>query len=61
MLGNTLYKGVQKWEWKELVSGKSKIVETILLDTPKVIPIKLWEDVQIKLNENHKNRNTEKS
>ena len=61
MLGNTLYKGVQKWEWKELVSGKSKIVETILLDTPRVIPIKLWEDVQIKLNENHKNRNTEKS
>ena len=35
MLGSTLYKGEQKWEWKEIVRGKQKIVDTILLKTPK--------------------------
>lgn len=61
MLGNSLYKGVQKWEWKELVSGKPKIVETILLKTPQVIPTKLWDDVQSKLRESRKYRKVEKS
>ena len=61
MLGSTLYKGVQKWEWKEMVSGKQKIVDTILLKTPKIVPNKLWDEVQIKLLENLKVRNNEKS
>ena len=58
MLGSTLYKGIQKWEWKEMVNGKEKIVETILIDTPQVVPTKLWDDVQLKLNENYRYRNT---
>ncbi len=61
MLGNSLYKGIQKWEWKEMVSGKPKIVETILLKTPQIVPTKLWDEVQTKLKENQKNRNVEKS
>lgn len=61
MLGNSLYKGVQKWEWKEMVSGKPKIVETIFLKTPQIIPTKLWDEVQLKLKENQKYRNVEKS
>ena len=61
MLGNSLYKGVQKWEWREMVSGKPKIVETILLKTPQIIPTKLWDEVQLKLKENQKYRNVEKS
>jgi len=61
MLGNSLYKGVQKWEWKEMVSGKPKVVETILLKTPQIIPTKLWNEVQLKLSENLKHRNVEKS
>lgn len=58
MLGSTLYKGIQKWEWKEMVNGKEKVVETILIDTPQVVPTKLWDDVQLKLNENYRYRNT---
>ena len=61
MLGSTLYKGVQKWEWKEMVSGKQKIVDTILLKTPKVIPNKLWDEVQHKLLENLRVRSNEKT
>lgn len=60
MLGNSLYKGVQKWEWKEMVSGKSKVVDTILVKTPQIVPTKLWDEVQIKLLENQKNRNIDK-
>ena len=60
MLGNSLYKGVQKWEWKEMISGKPKVVETILIKTPQVIPTKLWDEVQLKLLENLKHRNVEK-
>ena len=61
MLGSTLYKGVQKWEWKEMVSGKQKIVDTILLKTPKVIPNKLWDEVQHKLLDNLRVRSNEKT
>lgn len=46
MLGSTLYRGEQKWEWKERVRGEEKIVDTIILKTPKIIPIKLWDEVQ---------------
>ncbi|MBM3454653.1 MAG: recombinase family protein [Bacteroidetes bacterium] len=61
MLGNSLYRGVQKWEWKEMVSGKPKIVETISLKTPQVVSSKLWDEVQVKLKENQKYRNVEKT
>jgi site-specific DNA recombinase len=61
MLGNSLYRGVQKWEWKEMVSGKPKVVETILLKTPQTIPTKLWNEVKLKLLKNSKQRNVEKS
>jgi len=61
MLGNSLYKGIQKWEWKEMVSGKPKVVETILLKTPQIIPTKLWDKVQLKLLENLKHRNVKKT
>lgn len=61
MLRNTLYKGVQKWEWKEIISGKPKVVDTILLKTPQIIVTELWEEVQLKLLENQKHRNVEKT
>ena len=61
MLGNSLYKGVQKWEWKEMISGKPKVVETILLKTPKIISTKLWDEVQLKLLQNQKYRDSEKT
>jgi hypothetical protein len=61
MLGNSLYKGVQKWEWREIISGKPKIVETIFLKTPQLVPTELWEKVQVKLKENQKYRKVEKS
>lgn len=61
MLSNSLYKGVQKWEWKEMVSGKPKVVDTILLETPQVIPTRLWEEVQLKIHENQRNRNIDKT
>ena len=61
MLGNSLYKGVQKWEWKEMVSGKSKIVDTIILKTPQIVSTKLWDEVQLKLLENQKHKKFEKS
>ncbi|MEQ6124550.1 recombinase family protein [Pseudotenacibaculum sp. MALMAid0570] len=60
MLGNPLYKGVQKWEWREMVNGKPKVVDTIMLKTPQIIPTKLWDKVQIRLLENLKHRNVEK-
>ncbi|NVK76030.1 MAG: recombinase family protein [Oceanospirillaceae bacterium] len=52
MLGNTLYKGEQKWEWKEIVGGKPKIVDTITIKTPSIVSKNLWEIVQIKIEEN---------
>jgi len=60
MLGNPLYKGSQKWEWKEVIGGKSKVVDTIIIKTPQIVPTKLWEEVQLKLIENQRNRNVEK-
>lgn len=60
MLGNPLYKGSQKWEWKEVIGGKTKVVDTIIIKTPQIIPTKLWEEVQLKLIENQRNRNVEK-
>ena len=60
MLGNPLYKGNQKWEWKEVIGGKTKVVDTIIIKTPQIVPTKLWEEVQLKLIENQRNRNVEK-
>jgi len=60
MLGNPLYKGSQKWEWKEVIGGMSKVVDTIIIKTPQIVPTKLWEEVQLKLIENQRNRNVEK-
>jgi len=60
MLGNPLYKGSQKWEWKEVIGGKSKVVDTIIIKTPQIVPTKLWDEVQLKLIENQRNRNVEK-
>ena len=60
MLGNPLYKGSQKWEWKEVIGGKTKVVDTIIIKTPQIVPTKLWEEVQLKLIENQRNRNVEK-
>ncbi len=61
MLGNSLYKGLQTWEWKEKIGEEYKIVETIEVKTPKIISIKLWNDVQSKLQQNHKYKNYESS
>ena len=61
MLGNPLYKGVQKWEWKEMVNGKPKVVDTIMLKTPQIVPTKLWDKVQLRLLENLKHRNVKKN
>ncbi|MDA8565176.1 recombinase family protein [Schleiferiaceae bacterium] len=61
MLGNSLYKGIQKWEWKEMVGGKSKVVETISVKTPQIVPTKLWNEVQLKLLENQKHKVSEKN
>ena len=61
MLGNSLYKGIQKWEWKEMVGGKSKVVETINVKTPQIVPTKLWNEVQLKLLENQKHKVSEKN
>tara|TARA_B100000780_G_C20984649_1_gene393608 strand:+ start:69 stop:263 length:195 start_codon:yes stop_codon:yes gene_type:complete len=44
-----------------MVSGKQKIVDTILLKTPKVIPNKLWDEVQHKLLDNLRVRSNEKT
>lgn len=52
MLGNTLYKGYQIWDWKETIGGVPKVVESITVKTPKVVSNKLWDEVQLKLNEN---------
>lgn len=60
MLGSKLYIGVQKWEWKETVSGKQKIVETIEIKTPKVVKVKLWKDVQKILEKNNFNKDNRK-
>jgi|TARA_B110000967_G_scaffold194120_1_gene222334 site-specific DNA recombinase len=56
MLGNTLYKGFQVWDWKERIGGEIKIVESIKIKTPKIIPNKLWEEVQLKLIKNQKTK-----
>ena len=61
MLGNSLYKGIQKWEWKEMVGGKYKVVETINVKTPQIVPTKLWDEVQLKLLENQKHKVSEKN
>jgi site-specific DNA recombinase len=61
MLGNSLYNGVQIWEWKEKIGGEYKIVETIKIKTPKIISTKLWSEVQLKLQQNHKHKNYESS
>ena len=55
MLGSTLYIGKQKWEWKEKVRGVEKIVDTIVLKTPKIIQSKLWNYVQKNLEDNMRN------
>lgn len=47
MLKKEVYKGIQKWEWKEnLPNGESQIVETIEVKVPKIISEKLWNSVQ---------------
>jgi DNA invertase Pin-like site-specific DNA recombinase len=62
MLGNQLYIGVQKWEWKEMVGGKQKIVDVIEIKTPKVVKVKLWNYVQKILEDNMRNKdNTKKN
>lgn len=60
MLGSSLYKGEQKWEWKEKVRGEFKVVDVIKIKTPKIIPIKLWNDVQKKLEKNNINQDNRK-
>ncbi len=60
MLGNTLYKGFQIWDWKEYIGGEQKIVESIKVKTPQLISDELWDSVQLKLQQNMKNRNVEK-
>jgi site-specific DNA recombinase len=60
ILGSTLYTGKQKWEWKEKVGGKYKVVETIDVKTPKILPKKLWNDVQKRLELNSRNRDNKK-
>lgn len=52
MLGNTLYKGQQKWEWKEVIGGKSKVVDTITTKTPPIVSKELWDIVQTKIEGN---------
>lgn len=59
-LGSTLYIGKQKWEWKEKVGNRIKIVETLDIKTPKIVPKKLWNDVQKMLEQNHRNRDNKK-
>ena len=59
-LGSTLYIGKQKWEWKEKVGSRIKIVETLEIKTPKILPKKLWNDVQKMLELNHRNRENKK-
>ena len=44
-----------------MVSGKSKIVDTIILKTPQIVSTKLWDEVQLKLLENQKHKKFEKS
>lgn len=56
MLGNTLYKGYQVWDWKENIGGEIKIVESIKIKTPKIIPNKLWNEVQKQLLKNQKTK-----
>ena len=60
MLGSTLYKGEQRWEWKEKVRGEEKIVDTILLKTPKIIESKDWEYVQMILEDNMRSKDNSK-
>ena len=60
MLGNTLYKGTQKWEWKEKIGQEYKVVEVVEIKTPKVVSKKLWDDVQKVLEQNQKNRDNRK-
>ena len=48
-LRNTLYKGVQVWEWKEEVGGVKEIIETIKIKTPRIISDKLFDEVQLQL------------
>jgi site-specific DNA recombinase len=60
MLGNTLYKGEQKWEWKEKVRGEDKIVDKIVLKTPMIISNRLWDDVQKTLDNNLRSKNNSK-
>ena len=60
MLGNSLYNGTQKWEWKEKVGIETIVIETIDVKTPKIITNKLWEDVQKLLEQNQRNRDNRK-
>ena len=60
MLGNSLYKGVQVWEWKEKTGDEIKIIETIKVKTPRIVSDKLWDDVQKVLEKNNVNKNNKK-
>ena len=60
MLGSPLYKGEQKWEWVEKVRGEEKIVDTILVKTPKIIESKDWEYVQMILEDNMRSKDNSK-
>ena len=60
MLGSPLYKGEQKWEWVENVRGEEKVVDTILVKTPKIIESKDWEYVQMILEDNMRSKDNSK-
>jgi DNA invertase Pin-like site-specific DNA recombinase/DNA-binding transcriptional MerR regulator len=53
MLRKEVYIGKQTWVWKEKV-GKNeiKVIETIEINTPKIIDDTLWKEVQEKINDN---------
>lgn len=60
MLGNSLYKGVQVWKWKEKIGDEVKVIETIEVKTPKIVSLKLWNDVQKVLDKNNFNKDNRK-
>lgn len=60
MLGSSLYRGIQIWEWKEKIGNETKIIDTIEVQTPKIISTKLWNEVQKKLDKNNFNKDNRK-
>ena len=56
ILGNPLYIGTQRWEWKD----GTDILETIDIKTPKIVPKKLWNEVQKVLESNLRHRDNKK-